>query len=108
MEGRGLLFFPWEVFMSEQAHYTFFQNRQCEYFPCHKGAAEEDFNCLFCYCPLYCLGQKCGGSFFYDAKGRKVCRDCVFPHLKANYEKVSSRYQEIMAVVQAQDMNCDR
>ena len=28
--------------------YQFIQNRACEYFPCHKGVAEEDFNCLFC------------------------------------------------------------
>ncbi len=32
-------------------HYTWFQNRECEYFPCHKGVREEEFNCLFCYCP---------------------------------------------------------
>ena len=31
------------ITMSE--HYKFFQNRQCEYFPCHKGIPEEDFNC---------------------------------------------------------------
>ena len=35
--------------------FDFFQNRACEYFPCHKGVADEDFNCLFCYCPLYLL-----------------------------------------------------
>ena len=29
--------------------FDFFQNRACEYFPCHKGVADEDFNCLFCY-----------------------------------------------------------
>ena len=40
--------------MPEQnKHYNFFQNKECEYFPCHKGVKEEDFNCLFCYCPLY-------------------------------------------------------
>ena len=37
--------------------FDFFQNRACEYFPCHKGVADEDFNCLFCYCPLYLLGD---------------------------------------------------
>ena len=30
-------------------HYTWFQNKECEYFPCHKGVREEEFNCLFCY-----------------------------------------------------------
>ncbi|MBQ1818177.1 MAG: hypothetical protein II124_06030, partial [Clostridia bacterium] len=28
----------------------YFQNRECEYFPCHEGADPEFFNCLFCYC----------------------------------------------------------
>ena len=37
-------------------HYKFFQNRDCEYFPCHAGADPETFSCLFCYCPLYALG----------------------------------------------------
>ncbi len=47
--------------MPEQnKHYNFFQNKECEYFPCHKGVKEEDFNCLFCYCPLYTLGKHCG------------------------------------------------
>ena len=41
----------------------FFQNRECRFFPCHKGVAEEEFNCLFCYCPLYTLGRKCGGNY---------------------------------------------
>ena len=46
--------------MADSKGYQFFQNRQCEYFPCHEVEKEEDFNCLFCYCPLYqkerCLG----------------------------------------------------
>ena len=37
----------------ENKHYAYFCNRECEYFPCHKGADPENFNCLFCYCPLY-------------------------------------------------------
>ena len=41
----------------------FFQDRECRFFPCHKGVAEEEFNCLFCYCPLYTLGKKCGGNY---------------------------------------------
>ena len=38
-------------------HYDFFQNSECEYFPCHKGADPKTFSCLFCYCPLYALGE---------------------------------------------------
>lgn len=33
--------------------YKFFENKECEYYPCHKDM--ESINCLFCYCPLYHL-----------------------------------------------------
>ena len=70
------------------SHYDFFQNKQCEYFPCHKGADKDNFSCLFCYCPLYALGEKCGGNFTYTEKGVKDCSACQFPHKRENYEKV--------------------
>lgn len=79
---------------------SFFQNRACEKFPCHKGIPEERFNCLFCYCPLYALGERCGGSFHYTEKGYKSCVDCGFPHEKENYRKVISRYPEIAALTE--------
>ena len=41
-------------------HYDFFQNSECEYFPCHKGADPKTFSCLFCYCPLYALAEHYG------------------------------------------------
>ena len=44
--------------MASDEHYRFFQHRGCEYFPCHAGVAQEDFNCLFCLCPLYALGRR--------------------------------------------------
>ena len=88
--------------MSEK-HYSFFQNRECEYFPCHKGADPETFNCLFCYCPLYALGRKCGGNFRYNDKGFKDCTNCSFPHRKDNYEKVIGRYGEIIDLVKHMD-----
>lgn len=88
--------------MSEK-HYSFFQNRKCEYFPCHKGANPETFNCLFCYCPLYALGKKCGGNFRYNERGFKDCTNCTFPHQKANYEKVIERYGEIIDLVKRMD-----
>ena len=88
--------------MSEK-HYSFFQNRECEYFPCHKGADPETFNCLFCYCPLYALGRKCGGNFRYNEKGFKDCTNCSFPHRKDNYEKVIGRYGEIIDLVEHMD-----
>ena len=27
--------------------HRFFQNRDCEYFPCHSGVPEAEFSCLF-------------------------------------------------------------
>ena len=62
----------------EGKHYAFFSNKECEYFPCHAGADPENFNCLFCYCPLYALGDKCGG-----------------PHKAQNYGYVTGKYSEL-------------
>lgn len=66
-------------------HYKFFQNEKCEYFPCHKCENTADFNCLFCYCPLYALGDKCGGNFRYTEGGIKDCSGCLVPHKRGNY-----------------------
>lgn len=62
--------------------YPFFSNRDCAYFPCHATADPQDFNCLFCYCPLYTLGEDCGGKFRYTEKGIKDCSCCLVPHHK--------------------------
>ena len=70
--------------------YRFFENRECQYFPCHKGL--ENFNCLFCYCPLY-NKEKCPGNpSFIEKEGRKikVCTNCSFPHRPENYDAVSA------------------
>lgn len=79
------------------ASYDFFQNRECEYFPCHPGADPDQFSCLFCYCPLYCLGDRCGGNFRYNAKGIKDCTNCLFPHRRENYPSVC---QKVHAVIE--------
>lgn len=66
--------------------YRFFENRDCEYFPCHKGL--EDFNCLFCYCPMYAK-EKCPGNPAYlEKNGKRIknCMDCIFPHQPKNYD----------------------
>lgn len=76
-------------------HYKYFQNRECEFFPCHKGADESDFNCLFCYCPLYALGHDCGGNFRYLENGIKSCENCMIPHKFANYEFINGKFGEI-------------
>lgn len=77
---------------------TFFQNKSCEYFPCHKIDNEKDFNCLFCYCPLYSLGESCGGNPIYTKKGIKSCMKCTLVHKKeeglAHIKKVLPRVLE--------------
>ena len=79
-------------------NYKFFQHRECEFFPCHKTEDEENFNCLFCYCPLYALGENCGGNFKYTEDGIKDCSDCLVPHKKKNYEHIMNKFDEIVEV----------
>ena len=78
------------------ANYAFLQNRECEYFPCHKGVDDQNFNCLFCYCPLYCLGDQCGGSFVYLDNGIKDCSGCLKPHRRENYDKIMEKMTQVM------------
>ena len=76
-------------------HFAFFQNSDCEYFPCHKTADSSDFSCLFCYCPLYALGDECGGNFFYNEAGIKCCDECGFPHRREKYGDVLNGVRKI-------------
>ena len=76
-------------------HYAYFQNRECEFFPCHEGADSEDFSCIFCYCPLYAFGENCKGNFTYTEKGIKDCSGCQIPHKRNNYGYVTECFQEI-------------
>lgn len=82
----------------EGKHYAFFQNKECEFFPCHKTEQPEQFNCLFCYCPLYALGEKCGGAFTYTETGCKDCSGCMLPHVPKNYGYIMDKFGEIMAL----------
>lgn len=68
--------------------YRFFENKSCKYFPCHEGLA--DFNCLFCYCPLYHLKNCPGNPRYIEAGGKRIreCTDCTFPHQPENYDKI--------------------
>ena len=74
---------PWD--------HSFFTNRSCKYFPCHKGADPEDFNCLFCYCPLYAMGPDCGGNCRLTQSGVKDCTGCLVPHRRENYERIMEK-----------------
>ncbi len=70
----------------------FFKNLECEYFPCHKGLGE-DFNCMFCYCPLYKM-ENCGGKFTLTKEGIKDCSDCLFPHKSESYNIIMSKLKQ--------------
>jgi Zn-finger protein len=75
--------------------HTFFQNRECTYFPCHAGADPETFNCLFCYCPLYHF-KDCGGDF--ARRGLvKDCTRCLRPHGPGGYAHVQARLGKYFA-----------
>ena len=79
-------------------NYKFFQHEKCEYFPCHKTDKPEDFNCLFCYCPLYALGKNCGGNFTYTDNGIKDCSGCLVPHRRDNYDKIMGMMEKAIAL----------
>ena len=79
--------------MSE--NYKFFCHKNCEFFPCHKTDKPDEFNCLFCYCPLYALGKNCGGNFKYTGKGIKDCSNCMLPHNKKNFDYIMKKFSEI-------------
>lgn len=69
--------------------YRYFKNSDCQYFPCHDTKDSQDFNCLFCYCPLFLL-EDCGGNYkFY--KGIKDCSVCLIPHSKKGYDYINSK-----------------
>ncbi|MCL1919096.1 MAG: cysteine-rich small domain-containing protein [Peptococcaceae bacterium] len=70
--------------------FSFFQHRECEYFPCHRTKDPDEFNCLFCFCPLY-LRNDCGGDFSHLENGSKNCSACLWPHRKDKYGLVMER-----------------
>lgn len=78
----------------QEKKYAFFRHSECEFFPCHKTDDVENFNCLFCYCPLYALGEACGGNFRYN-DGLKDCSECMLPHVRENYENITGRFRDV-------------
>ena len=84
-------------------HYAFFQNSDCEYFPCHETKFPERFNCLFCYCPLYALGKDCGGNFRYTESGIKDCSACLLPHNRKSYSYIVSKFKDIAEITRRKE-----
>ena len=68
--------------------YRFFENKECDYFTCHEGL--DNFNCLFCYCPMYHVKNCPGNPVYKEKEGKrlKICTNCTFPHQAENYDKV--------------------
>lgn len=83
-------------------NYKFTQHTQCEFFPCHKVKNVEEFNCLFCYCPLYMLKDQCGGNYKYT-NGVKDCSECLKPHTKGAYEHVMSKMKRVIEIGSQRD-----
>lgn len=88
---------------AKHGRYAFFRHETCEYFPCHKTTAPESFNCLFCYCPLYALGDKCGGSFSYTENGIKDCSSCLIPHSPGGYDYIMERFIDVAELAKRRD-----
>ena len=84
-------------------NYKFFNHKECEYFACHKTNDPDNFNCLFCYCPLYALKDKCGGNFRYTEKGIKDCTNCTLPHRRDNYDYIIGKFKDIINITKKDD-----
>ena len=77
---------------------AYFANRECRYYPCHAEAKDwENFNCLFCYCPLYMLSD-CPGTpvrrRLPSGSEYKDCTGCTFPHRPENYDAVKEHLKK--------------
>ncbi len=69
--------------------FKYFKNTDCRYFPCHKHDPQADFNCLFCFCPLYFFPD-CGGNPTIR-EAIKDCSNCTLPHEKGGYEHIMKK-----------------
>jgi len=71
----------------------YFENRECEYYPCHNS---EHINCLFCYCPLNKAEDCPGNPKFIHVNGKDIkdCSDCLFPHNPDNYDRIMDILKE--------------
>ena len=77
--------------------FRFSQDKDCEFFPCHKTNKPHILNCRFCFCPLYYF-EDCGGNFSYY-RGLKDCSQCLIPHEDYDYiiNKIAAKNKELKA-----------
>ena len=80
------------------ARSEFFQHRDCPHFPCHGGVPMAEFNCLFCWCPLYGLGRDCPGTYRYTERGVKDCSGCTLPHCRDGYDRILTYTDRLAAL----------
>ena len=76
--------------------YRFFNNKDCKFLPCHNKPDKDEFNCLFCYCPLYFLGDECGG-LFENNHGLKDCTNCHLPHTAGYYDTIVAKLSDAIS-----------
>lgn len=74
--------------------FNHFTNLDCRYFPCHDTVPMADFNCLFCYCPLFAYAD-CGGNYKVLESGVKDCSDCTRNHDKDSWKFIVGRLREV-------------
>ena len=94
-----------EFVQMQTENYKFFSHKECEFFPCHDVNDIDDFKCMFCYCPLYALGEKCGGNFEYLENGVKSCSECMIPHRRDAYDFIISKCSELIELARVENDN---
>ena len=69
------------------------KKRKCKYFPCHERVAEREFDCMWCYCPLYEID--CAGRYEIVGKDMvKDCTNCIMPHAKEGIKYILRRINQ--------------
>ena len=53
-----------------------------------------DFNCKFCYCPLFFM-RDCGGTYVLT-DGKKDCSMCVIPHQPDNTPMLLDKLSDVV------------
>lgn len=71
-------------------NWKWFRNDECEFFPCHHFVDYDNFNCKFCFCPLYRF-EDCGGNPTILQNGVRDCSGCTYPHDKRNHDEIIRR-----------------
>lgn len=84
----GLVILTNAIILSKEKNvmenYKFFENNNCEYYPCHPMGM---INCKFCFCPLYPLSD-CGGTYSLLENGKKDCSGCIVVHEEFGHDFV--------------------